>query len=147
MLLRGSTGCGGPWEAGRILRLQSHCMELFLAMDGEVFSITNHSALYTTQTVSVQVQDVISTIITNPPILAVPGNQIVVAYSTIAFRVLASGSTSSQVVRLSAFSLPTNSTFTPATGNFVSETFSWTPTQSQVGAYTVGFVATVTRNY
>ena len=107
---------------------------------------TSNSALYTTQTVSVLVQDVISTIITNPPILAVPGNQIVVAYSTIAFRVLASGSTSSQVVRLSAFSLPTNSTFTPATGNTVSGTFSWTPTQSQVGAYTVGFIATDTSN-
>ena len=107
---------------------------------------TGNSALYTTQTVSIQVQDVISIIITNPPILAVPGNQIVVAYSTIAFRVIAAGSTSNQIVTLSASALPTNSTFPSVTGNTVSGTFSWTPTQSEVGAYTVGFTATDTNN-
>src|SRR6267143_4680867 len=107
---------------------------------------TSNSALYTTQTVSIQVQDAISIIVTNPPILAVPSNQIVVAYSTISFRVIAAGSTINQVVRLSAFTLPTNSTFLPSTGNTVSGTFSWTPTQSQVGTYTVSFTAVDTSN-
>ena len=107
---------------------------------------TSNSALYTTQTVTVQVQDVVSITITNPPIIAVPGNQIVTAYSTLVFRVIAAGSTSTQIAALSASSLPTNSTFPPATGNTVSGTFSWTPTQSQVGTYTVGFTARDTSN-
>src|SRR2546428_5162373 len=107
---------------------------------------TSNSALYTTQTVSIQAQDAISIVITNPPILAVPGSQIVDAYSTITFRVIAAGSTSNQVVRLSASSLPANSTFPSVTGNTVSETFSWIPTLNLVGSYTVGFTAMDTSN-
>jgi len=80
------------------------------------------------------------------PILAVPGNQIISAYSTLTFQVSATGSTSTQIVTLSATSLPTNSTFLPVTGNTVSGTFSWTPTDSQLGAYTVGFTAMHTGN-
>jgi len=107
---------------------------------------TSNSALYTTQTVTIQVQDVISIVVTNPPIIAVPDNQIVTAYSSLTFRVIASGSTSTQIVILSALSLPRNSTFQRVTGNAVSGTFSWTPTESQVGTYAVGFTATDTSN-
>ncbi len=82
----------------------------------------------------------------NKPILAVPGNQIVSAYSTLTFQVSATGSTNTQIVTLSAASLPTNSTFLPTTGNTVSGTFSWTPMESQVGTYAVGFTATDTSN-
>jgi hypothetical protein len=82
----------------------------------------------------------------NNPILAVPGNQIISAYSTLTFQVSATGSTSTHIVTLSAASLPTNSTFSPVTGTTVSGTFSWTPTQSQVGTYIVGFTATDTSN-
>jgi len=104
------------------------------------------ASLFTTQTITIQVQNVVSVITISPPILALPGNQIVTAYSTLAFRVVAAGSTSNQIVTLSASNLPTNSTFQPGTGNTVSETFSWTPTQSQAGTYTISFTATDTSN-
>ncbi len=102
---------------------------------------TTDSSIYTTQTVTIQVQDAVSIIIANPPIVAVPSDQIVLAYSTLAFRVIAAGSTTNQIVVLSALSLPTNATFSLVTGNNVG-TFSWTPTESQVGTYTIDFVAT-----
>jgi hypothetical protein len=83
---------------------------------------------------------------TNSPLLTVPGNQIVSAYSHLVFQINASGASSNQILTLSAVNLPANSTFRAVTGNTVSGTFSWTPTQSQVGTYTVGFTATDTSN-
>jgi len=45
-----------------------------------------------------------------------------------------------QTVTLSA-NLPEGATLTPTTGNPLNSTFSWTPTESQLGVYTIKFVA------
>ncbi|TMH94463.1 PKD domain-containing protein [Candidatus Bathyarchaeota archaeon] len=71
-----------------------------------------------------------------PLALAVPGNQTVVAGTWINFTIAASANIG-DTVSLSATALPAGSSFNQATG-----LFSWKPSASQTGSYTIVFTAT-----
>lgn len=60
---------------------------------------------------------------------------------TLSFNVKASDVDPNSSVALSAVGLPVGATFSPANGNPVTQSFSWTPTISSVGTYQVNFVA------
>jgi len=72
-----------------------------------------------------------------PPTLAVPANQTVVAGTWINFTVTAASVNTGGTVILSATGLPAGATFDPSTG-----VFSWKPSSSQTGSYTIVFNAT-----
>ncbi|TMI22744.1 PKD domain-containing protein [Candidatus Bathyarchaeota archaeon] len=72
-----------------------------------------------------------------PPTLAVPANQTVVAGTWINFTVTAASVNTGGTVILSATGLPAGATFDPSTG-----VFSWKPSSSQTGSYTIVFIAT-----
>src|SRR6266568_3101631 len=71
-----------------------------------------------------------------PPTLSVPGNQTIVAGTWINFTVTAVSLNTGGTVSLSATELPAGASFNQATG-----VFSWKPSSSQVGSYTVVFTA------
>ncbi|HEY9178641.1 MAG TPA: putative Ig domain-containing protein [Flavipsychrobacter sp.] len=60
---------------------------------------------------------------------------------TLSFSVKASDVDPNSSVALSAVGLPVGATFSPANGNPVTQSFSWTPAISSVGTYQVNFVA------
>jgi hypothetical protein len=74
-----------------------------------------------------------------PPALTVPGNQTVTAGTWINFTVTAGAVNTGGTVILSITGLPTGAAFDPTTGRF-----SWKPSASQIGSYTVVFIATDT---
>ena len=71
-----------------------------------------------------------------PPTLAVPGNQTVAAGMWINLTVTASSADIGGTVTLSATGLPAGAAFDPATG-----LFSWRPSATQAGSYTIVFTA------
>ncbi|TMI14750.1 PKD domain-containing protein [Candidatus Bathyarchaeota archaeon] len=72
-----------------------------------------------------------------PLALAVPGNQTVVAGTWINFTITAASANIGGAVSLSAAGLPAGSSFSHAAG-----LFSWKPSASQTGSYTIVFTAT-----
>ncbi|HEX4919779.1 MAG TPA: Ig domain-containing protein, partial [Candidatus Bathyarchaeia archaeon] len=84
-----------------------------------------------------------SATIVNPPILSVPGAQTVVAGSTISFIVNATDG--SRAITIAAVTeLPSGATFDSTksyTSGGASSIFTWTPTGSQAGNYTIVFKA------
>jgi PKD repeat protein len=72
-----------------------------------------------------------------PPILTIPANQTVAAGTWINFTITAVAVNTGGTVTLSATGLPTGATFDPTPG-----LFSWKPSSSQTGSYTIIFVAT-----
>ncbi len=72
-----------------------------------------------------------------PPTLTVPGNQTIIAGTWINFTTTAASMNIGGTVSLSATGLPAGSSFNQATG-----LFSWKPSSSQTGSYTVVFTAT-----
>lgn len=60
---------------------------------------------------------------------------------TLSFGVKASDVDVADIVGLSAVGVPVGGSFTPTSGNPVTQTFSWTPTIANVGTYQVNFVA------
>src|SRR5439155_19025341 len=72
-----------------------------------------------------------------PPALALPGNQTASSGSWINFTVTATSSNPARTVALSASQIPAGATFDSYTG-----VFSWRPSASQTGYYTIDFVAT-----
>jgi acid phosphatase len=83
------------------------------------------------QSVTVNVQAPI------PPTLSVPGNQTIIARTWINFTVMAASLNTGGVVTLSATGLPAGASFNQTTG-----VFSWEPSSSQTGSYTIVFTAT-----
>jgi PKD repeat protein len=83
------------------------------------------------KTVTVSVQTLV------PPVLTIPSNQTVPAGTWINFTIAATSSNSGGTITLSATDLPTGANFDPATGRF-----SWKPSSTQTGSYTVIFIAT-----
>jgi PKD repeat protein len=83
------------------------------------------------RTITVNVQGLL------PPILTVPSNQTVPAGTWINFTITGTPANTGGSVTLSATGLPTGATFNPTTG-----LFSWKPSSSQTGSYTVTFIAT-----
>jgi hypothetical protein len=78
------------------------------------------------------------TVFTSPPLtLTTPRNQTVTAGTWINFTITATDINLSRTITLSATSLPAGATFNPATGFF-----SWKPSSSQAGYYTINFTAT-----
>ncbi len=71
-----------------------------------------------------------------PPTLSVPGNQTIVAGTWINFTVTAVSLNTGGTVSISATELPAGASFNQATG-----VFSWKPSSSQIGSYTVVFTA------
>lgn len=71
-----------------------------------------------------------------PPVLTVPGRQTITPGGLVTFTVSANDPAGLTVV-LSVANLPPDSSFNPNTG-----VFSWSPTTSQVGQYSVAFTAT-----
>jgi len=72
-----------------------------------------------------------------PPALALPGNRTGISGSWINFTVTATSPEPARTVTLSASQLPTGATFDSSTG-----VFSWKPSASQTGYYTISFIAT-----
>ena len=72
-----------------------------------------------------------------PPTLAIPANQTVVAGTWINFTVTATSVNTGGAVVVSATGLPAGASFDSSTG-----VFSWKPSSSQTGSYTVVFIAT-----
>ena len=73
----------------------------------------------------------------SPLALAVPGNQTVIAGTWINFTITAASANIGGAVSLSTTGLPAGASFNQATG-----LFSWKPSSSQTGSYTVVFTAT-----
>jgi PKD repeat protein len=71
-----------------------------------------------------------------PPTLSVPGNQTIVAGTWINFTITAASLNTGGTISLSATGLPAGASFNQATG-----VFSWKPSSSQIGSYTVVFTA------
>jgi hypothetical protein len=87
--------------------------------------------------VAIQVQGLVVTRINNPPILAVPGAQMVIVGSTVTFRVSATDADlPNEIITLSLSAQPAGSSFDPNTG-----TFSWTPKPGEEGTYVMTFKA------
>jgi putative Ig domain-containing protein/Big-like domain-containing protein len=111
------------------------------AQAGQTFSVTftatdNHGAS-ASGAVSITVTSGPPT--NHPPIISVPGPQIIAAGRLLTFTVTASDP-DGDAVTLSASGLPANASFNPANG-----VFSFTPTGAQVGSvFTVTFTATDT---
>ena len=72
-----------------------------------------------------------------PPTLAVPGNQTGTAGAWINFTVTAASVNTGGTITLSATGLPAGAAFDPTTGRF-----SWRPSASQTGSYTIVFTST-----
>jgi hypothetical protein len=72
-----------------------------------------------------------------PPTLSVPGNQTIIATKWINFTITAASLNAGGVVTLSAIGLPAGASFNQTTG-----AFSWKPSSSQTGSYTIVFTAT-----
>ncbi len=72
-----------------------------------------------------------------PPLLTVPANQTVTTGTWVNFTVTATSANTGGTVALSATGLPTGATFEPTTG-----LFSWKPSSSETGSYTITFIAT-----
>ena len=72
-----------------------------------------------------------------PPLLTVPSNQTITAGTWINFTITATSANPAGTVTLTATGLPVGATFDQTTG-----VFSWKPTSSQTGSYTVTFIAT-----
>jgi len=83
------------------------------------------------RTITVNVQALL------PPILTVPSNQTVPAGTWINFTITGTPANTGGSVTLSATGLPIGATFNPTIG-----LFSWKPSSSQTGSYTVTFMAT-----
>ncbi|MDX2031250.1 MAG: putative Ig domain-containing protein [Blastocatellia bacterium] len=75
------------------------------------------------------------------PILTVPGAQSTTENKQISFIVSATDPDAGQTVTLSASGLPSGATFVAAAGA-AGRVFSWTPSFTQAGSYTVSFTAT-----
>lgn len=73
----------------------------------------------------------------NAPVLTVPGRQTITVGSSITFTVTASDPDPGDSVTLTASGLPSGATFGPDIG-----VFSWNPSSSQTGTYTIAFTAT-----
>jgi PKD repeat protein len=73
----------------------------------------------------------------SPLTLALPGNRTVTSGTWINFTVTGTSSNPARTVTLSVSLLPASATFDPSTG-----VFSWKPTASQTGYYTITFIAT-----
>jgi PKD repeat protein len=73
----------------------------------------------------------------SPLTLALPGNRTVTSGTWINFTVTGTSSDPARIVTLSASQLPAGATFNPSTG-----VFSWKPSASQTGYYTISFIAT-----
>jgi len=99
---------------------------------------TSNSSLYTTGTVVIQVQSLVSEKINIAPVLVVPGAEIVTVGSTLTFRVNATDSdVPIETLTLSVSGQPAGSAFDASTG-----TFSWTPKSGEEGTYVIAFKAT-----
>jgi len=85
---------------------------------------------------SITVSKIVNVQALTPPTLSVPGNQTVVAGTWINFTVTAVSLNTGGTVSLSATGLPSGASFNQATGDF-----SWKPSSSQIGSYTVVFTA------
>jgi len=72
-----------------------------------------------------------------PPTLTIPGNQTVIAGTWINFTITAASVNTGSSVTLSSTGLPAGTSFDQVTG-----VFSWKPSSSQVGSYTIVFTAT-----
>ncbi len=72
-----------------------------------------------------------------PPLLTVPANQTVTTGTWVNFTVTAASANTGGTVALSAAGLPTGATFDSTTG-----LFSWKPSSSETGSYTITFIAT-----
>lgn len=68
-------------------------------------------------------------------------NYVIQPGQTLSFNVKALDNDSGDNVALSAVGVPVGATFNPASGNPVTQSFSWTPTLASVGTYQVNFVA------
>jgi PKD repeat protein len=73
----------------------------------------------------------------SPLTLALPGNRTVTSGAWINFTVTGTSSNPARTVTLSVSQLPAGATFDPSTG-----VFSWRPSGSQTGYYTITFIAT-----
>ncbi|TMI22673.1 PKD domain-containing protein [Candidatus Bathyarchaeota archaeon] len=117
--------------------------------DGTTGTGSGNSHLYSvsgTYVVSLQVSDsigvtasastVVAVISANPLVLSLPSNQTLTVGSTLRFVVNATDANPGAAVRLIASGLPPGATFDSATG-----VFSWTPSTSQTGTYTIAFSA------
>ena len=75
--------------------------------------------------------------VNDPPVVVVPGAQMVDEGAQLQFTVTASDVDGGQTLTLSASNLPTNATFNAQTG-----LFTWTPAFDQMGVYNLNFTAT-----
>ena len=96
---------------------------------------TDSSALSQSATISHSVT--VFTTLPTPPTLTVPANQTVIAGTWINFTVTAGTVNTGGSVIISTTGLPPGATFDPSTG-----VFSWKPSSSQTGTYTIVFIAT-----
>ena len=117
--------------------------------DGTTGTGSSTSHIYSvsgTHVVNLQVSDssgltvsastVVLVITTNLPVLSLPGNKTLTVGNTLTFVVKASDANPGTVILLTATGLPPGATFDSATGFF-----SWTPSNSQTGTYTIAFSA------
>jgi len=96
---------------------------------------TDSSAL--SQSVTSSHSVTVFTTLPTPPTLTVPANQTVIAGRWINFTVTAGTVNTGGSVIISTTGLPPGATFDPSTG-----VFSWKPSSSQTGTYTIVFIAT-----
>ncbi len=85
---------------------------------------------------SITASKIVNVLALVPPTLSVPGNQTIVAGMWVNFTVTAVSLNTGGTVSLSATGLPAGASFNQATG-----VFSWKPSSSQIGSYTVVFTA------
>ena len=100
-------------------------------------TVTDSSSLTQTATSSRTVTVTVQTATNYPPSLAVPTNQTTTVGLWVNFTITASDPTPGKVIALSASEMPPGAAFDPRIGRF-----SWRPSTSQTGYYTIVFTVT-----
>jgi hypothetical protein len=117
---------------------------------GKIIGQLYNAVVYVTDSKGARIQLDLMLRITGPstpPVFdytVTPGNNanyLIQPGQTLSFNVKALDNDTGDVVTLNALGLPVGATFTSANGNPVTQGFSWTPTNAQLGTYQVNFLA------